>query len=30
VLHEIVATEPPIRTLMIRAPSVADKAYPAD
>jgi mannose-6-phosphate isomerase-like protein (cupin superfamily) len=26
--HQIVSTEPPLRTLMIRAPSVEDKAYP--
>jgi mannose-6-phosphate isomerase-like protein (cupin superfamily) len=29
-LHQIVAIEPPIRTLMIRAPSVDDKVYPAE
>jgi mannose-6-phosphate isomerase-like protein (cupin superfamily) len=27
-LHRIVTTEPPLRTLMIRAPSVDDKVYP--
>jgi mannose-6-phosphate isomerase-like protein (cupin superfamily) len=26
--HRIVATEPPLRTLMIRAPSVDDKIHP--
>ena len=27
-VHQILAIEPPIRTLMIRAPSVDDKVYP--
>jgi mannose-6-phosphate isomerase-like protein (cupin superfamily) len=27
-VHQIVSIEPPIRTLMIRAPSVDDKVYP--
>jgi predicted O-methyltransferase YrrM len=27
--HRIVSTEPPLRTLMIRAPSVDDKVYPS-
>lgn len=27
-VHQIVATEPPLRTLMIRAPSADDKIYP--
>jgi mannose-6-phosphate isomerase-like protein (cupin superfamily) len=27
-LHQILSIEPPIRTLMIRAPSVDDKVYP--
>ena len=27
-LHEIVAIETPLRTLMIRAPSIDDKVYP--
>jgi mannose-6-phosphate isomerase-like protein (cupin superfamily) len=29
-LHQIVSIEPPIRTFMIRAPSVDDKVYPAE
>jgi mannose-6-phosphate isomerase-like protein (cupin superfamily) len=28
--HQIVATEPPLRTLTIRAPSVDDKVHPDD
>ena len=28
-LHELVAVETPLRTLMTRAPSVDDKIYPA-
>ena len=28
VLHELTGIETPLRTLMIRAPSVEDKAYP--
>jgi mannose-6-phosphate isomerase-like protein (cupin superfamily) len=27
-LHQILSIEPPLRTLMIRAPSVDDKVYP--
>jgi mannose-6-phosphate isomerase-like protein (cupin superfamily) len=29
-LHQIASIEPPLRTLMIRAPSVEDKVYPLD
>lgn len=29
-LHQIVSAEPPLRTLMIRAPSLADKVHPPD
>jgi mannose-6-phosphate isomerase-like protein (cupin superfamily) len=28
--HQVVATEPPLRTLTIRAPSIDDKVYPDD
>lgn len=28
VLHSVVAVEPPIESLMIRAPSIQDKVYP--
>jgi hypothetical protein len=29
-MHRIVASEPPLRTLMIRAPSLDDKVYAED